>query len=175
MFIAHLPAAYLASRPILGRLRLEGDRRLLAWGLAAGVLPDLDLLWFYLVDQRRQVHHAYLPHLPAAWLALFGSWALVMFAVRARRRAWAALVLVAVNVGLHLVLDTVAGGIRWLWPLSQHEFVLVEVAPRYQPWYLNFLLHWSVLVELVLVGTALWSWRRDSARVRSHAPSNIHH
>jgi inner membrane protein len=71
--------------------------------LAASVAPDLDLLWFHLVSNRREVHHAYWPHLPGAWL-LLGAGAFVLLAlIRMPRPAWVGLGLVLLNVGIHLV------------------------------------------------------------------------
>jgi hypothetical protein len=125
VFIAHLPAGYLATTALLhGRqLAPAARRRLLRLGLAASVLPDLDLLYFYLVDGRRHVHHAYLPHLPLAWVAALGATAAVLWRRRATSAARAALVVLGANVLLHLVLDTVAAagvasigtvGVPWL-------------------------------------------------------------
>lgn len=162
MFIAHLPVAYLASRALAKRgagSSAEG-RRLIGLGMAAGLAPDLDLLWFFLVDQRRQVHHNYLPHLPAFAIACIAAAALALAMARARRETWLALAAAGLNWMLHLVLDTVAGGVQWLWPLSRHELVLSHVEARYQPWYLNFLLHWTFALELALVTVALWTWKR---------------
>lgn len=162
MFIAHLPAGYLATRSLLRRHALAEPlrRRLLALGMAASVAPDLDLLSFYFVDQRRQVHHAYLPHLPLFWLAVFAAAALVLRLRGARRGTWLATTVVAANLLLHLVLDTVAGGIRWLWPFSRAEFVLAHVQPRHEPWVLNFVLHWTFALELVILAAALViAWR----------------
>jgi inner membrane protein len=163
VFIAHLPAGDLATRLILHRhpMPTQLRRRLLALGMIASVLPDLDLLWFYFVDHRRQVHHAYLPHLPLAWMALFGAAALVMGMRRARRTAWLAMLVFAVNILLHLVLDTTAGGIRWLWPFSNAEFAMSHVEARHQVWYLNFVLHWTFALELAIVAVALWVMRKD--------------
>ncbi len=70
MFIAHLPAGYVLTRHLLDRAP-AGDalsRRILAFGLLASVLPDFDLLYFYLIDNRQTLHHLYWPHLPAFWL-----------------------------------------------------------------------------------------------------------
>jgi inner membrane protein len=167
VFIAHLPAGYLATRMILHRrpVPLPLRRRLLALGMAASVLPDLDLLWFYFVDHRRQVHHAYLPHLPLAWIALFGATALVMWMSRASRTAWLAMLVLTANIMLHLVLDTIAGGIRWLWPLSNVEFAMSHVEARHQAWYLNFVLHWTFALELAILAAALWiMWRQHLSR-----------
>jgi inner membrane protein len=139
----------------------------LLWlGLAASVLPDLDLLWFYLVDARRHVHHSYVPHLPGFWLVILAAAAAVLALRRAGRAAWLALAVFGSNVLGHLLLDTVAGGIRWLWPATDTEFVLVAVEPRYQPWYLNFLLHWTFALELALVGAAAWVWWHRHTRAR---------
>lgn len=162
MFIAHLPAGYLATRLILQREPAPEPlrRRLIALGMAASVLPDLDLLWFYFVDDRRQVHHAYLPHLPLAWTAVFAVAALILWSGRASRTAWLAMLVFAANIMLHQVLDTVAGGIRWLWPFSNAEFALSHVQARYEPWYLNFVLHWTFAVEIAIVAAALWYARR---------------
>jgi inner membrane protein len=114
LFIGHLPAGYLATMPVLGRAAPGERRRLLLLGLAASVVPDLDLFYFYFVDERRHVHHSYLPHLPLAWVAALAVAAVVLGPLRARRTAWLALAILGVNVLLHLVLDTVVGGIRWL-------------------------------------------------------------
>lgn len=168
MFIAHLPAGYLATRFILRRHPAPGPlrRRLMALGMAASVLPDLDLLWFYFVDERRQVHHAYLPHLPLFCLAVFGVAALVLRLRGAGRTAWLAMMVLAVNVMLHQVLDTVAGGIRWLWPFSRAELVLAHVPARHDAWVLNFVLHWSFGLELVILAAALAAERS----ARRHPP-----
>lgn len=164
MFIAHLPAGYLATRLILDREPVPAPpcRRLLALGMIAGVLPDLDLLWFYFVSDRRQVHHAYLPHLPLTWIALFAAAALVLWIRRASRTAWLAMLIFSANILLHQVLDTTAGGIRWLWPFSNAEFAMSHVRARYDPWYLNFVLHWTFILEVAILAAAIgYAWRRQ--------------
>lgn len=169
MFIAHLPAGYLVTRSILRRHPVAEPlrRRLLALGMAASVLPDLDLLWFYFVDQRRQVHHAYLPHLPLFWLTVFAVLALVLRVRGAARSTWLATTIVAANILLHLVLDTTAGGIRWLWPFSHAELVMAHVPARHEPWVLNFILHWTFALELAILAAALlvaWGTGRPRSR-----------
>ena len=167
MFIAHLPAGYLATRLILHRQPAPPPvrRRLLALGMIASVLPDLDLLWFYFVDHRRQVHHAYLQHLPLAWIPLVAAAALVLWMRRAHRTAWLAMLIVAANILLHLVLDTTAGGIRWLWPFTNAEFAMSHVEARHQAWYLNFVFHWTFVLEVAILAAALWyAWRQFLSR-----------
>lgn len=166
MFIGHLPAGYLATTLLLDRADPPAAtrRRLLIVGLIASVLPDLDLLWFYTVGQRRQVHHAYLPHLPLACAAFFAAVALLLWIARARRDAWLAWAVAAINVLLHLVLDTTAGGIRWLWPFSHTEWAMSHVPARHDPWFLNFVLHWTFALEVLLVVAALVLLRRRMRR-----------
>ncbi|HST61714.1 MAG TPA: metal-dependent hydrolase [Longimicrobium sp.] len=143
----------------------ESRRRLMALGLLASVLPDFDLAWFFLVDDQRHVHHAYLTHKPGAWLIALGIAALVLRMRRAGRTAWLALAVFGTNVMLHLVLDSTAGGIRWLWPASEAEFALSHPPARHQPWYLNFVLHWTFALEVLITAAALVSlWMRRRAR-----------
>ena len=136
----------------------------MALGLVASVLPDFDLAWFLTVDRRQHVHHAYLTHKPAAWLVAFAVAAVAMWMLRARRTAWLALGVLSANVMLHLVLDTAAGGIRWMWPASEAELSLAHVSARHEPWWLNFVLHWTFALELALSAAALALWRTRTGR-----------
>ncbi|HEV7318975.1 MAG TPA: metal-dependent hydrolase [Ensifer sp.] len=159
MFIAHLPAGYLLSRPF-ARRRPQQARAIVAVGLLFSVLPDFDLAYFYLIDQRRTPHHDYWVHMPAFWLALAAIAALVLWASGQRRQ------LILVGVGLasvlmHLVLDSVAADISWLQPFSDLRVNLVHVPALYKPWYLNFLLHWTFALELLIATVAAGFAVRD--------------
>lgn len=167
MFIAHLPAGWLATNALLRRRAVDArtHARLIALGLLASVLPDFDLAWFFWVDDQRHVHHAYLTHKPGAWLIALGAAALVLRMRGAGRAAWLALAVFGANVMLHLVLDSTAGGIRWLWPASEAEFALSHPPALYQPWYLNFVLHWTFALEVLITAAALASlWMRRRGR-----------
>jgi inner membrane protein len=131
-------------------------RRLLAAGLVASVAPDLDLLYFYLLSDRQRVHHEFLPHLPLAWVPVLAAGAVVLGVARAGRTAWLGAAIVTLILLGHLALDTTAGGIQWLWPFSRAEFVIAHVEARYQPWFLNFVLHWTFALELLLAALAAW-------------------
>lgn len=174
MLIAHIPAGYLATRGLLRRFSVpEAARmRILLLGVAASVLPDFDLLWWHFVDNRRQVHHAYLTHIPLAWMIVFAAAALVLVLIRARRDVWIAGAAMAANVMIHLILDTAAGGIRWAWPFSQHEFALSHPPAAHGFWIYNFVLHWTFGLEILITVAALavW-WKTRSARPAELAPS----
>ena len=82
-----------------------------------------------------------------------------------RTRLWAALAGVFALGGFtHMVLDSVVGDIAWLAPFSHEYFSLSHVEAIFEPWWLNFILHWSFALELGLVALAVYEWRRDHAR-----------
>lgn len=163
MLIGHLPAGYLATTLALDRLEVDAAQRkkLLAVGLVCSVLPDVDTLYFYLVDASRH-HHSLLPHQPLFWLALAGGALLIARAARssfAARAAWIG----GGNLLLHLALDSIAGRIQWGWPFSEAYLTLVAVPARYDSWILSFLTHWTFALELAVVVAAggLWWHRRQ--------------
>lgn len=130
MFIAHLPAGYLTTALVPRAWR---TRAVTAAALVGSVLPDVDLLYFYLPTRlggggQREPHHAYWSHTPVWWIAIaavvLGG---ILIFVRGSARRKHALVVAGVlfaNVLLHHVLDTPVGAIRWLWPLREAYYVL---------------------------------------------------
>ncbi|MEZ2131614.1 MULTISPECIES: metal-dependent hydrolase [unclassified Sinorhizobium] len=168
MFIAHLPAGYLLTSRLVRKHPTRGSA-LLAVGLVCSVLPDIDLVHFYLIDHRRHVHHDYLTHTPFFWLAVAAL--LALGSVLAGKRQWLVLVWAGLlNVLLHLVLDTVAADIRWLFPFSDMRMNLVHVPALHQPWFLNFILHWTFLCELAIIIVAIVMFVRKWHKGRSRVP-----
>jgi len=55
---------------------------------------------------------------------------------------------------IHIILDTVVGDIWWFFPLIDKPFALFTVNALYKPWWLNFILHWSFALELVICSFA---------------------
>jgi len=156
MLIAHLPAGYLLVRRIAPRLAPPpGDaRRLMAVGLAASVLPDIDLFYFYLIDGRQTLHHDYWTHIPAFWPAAMLAAAGLLWLAR-MTVPWREFLVFLAGIFLHLALDTATGGIAWGWPVSLHRFLLVEVPARFDWWVWSFVLHWTFLAELAIAGWAV--------------------
>ncbi len=147
MILAHLPSGYVLAR--LGRAPKGWP---MAAALAGSVFPDLDLIWFYLVDDRAVHHHRYWMHAPAFWAGL----ALICLPLVSRLapRLFRAASFFFAAISLHLILDTLAGSIMWLWPVSTRLYALVEVPATRSHWILSFLTHWSALAELAIV---LWA------------------
>jgi inner membrane protein len=162
MLIGHIPASYLWTRK-LQQWRRQGG--LLWLGLLAGVLPDVDMLYYYLVDGQQRLHHTYWTHVPFYWLVAGGVSTALLSAVPSTRLRSAAAVLFS-NVFLHLILDTVAGGIQWLYPASERLWRLLVIPRREGHWALSFVLHWTFLLELALcawAGGVLWRSRTPRA------------
>lgn len=151
MFLAHLPAGYLIGRILLREKRGGG---ILTAAMTGAVFPDLDLLYLYLLDATPQHHHTYWTHLPVAWL---GIGLITAIASRHRNRSFR-LALLAFMLGWfsHLLLDSFVGHIWWLYPLSGKSFSLTEVESRFQHWWMNFILHWTMLLEVLIISIAAW-------------------
>lgn len=143
MFVAHLPAGWLFART----LRNRAARRAL---LVGAIAPDLDLVWWWLVDHGAVHHHRYLTHLPAVW-ALAALGCALLLRGGARRVALA----LCAGVLLHIALDSVAGDVAWLWPFDHRLFSLVTVPPTGGHWVWSFVGHWSFGIELVIVAVAI--------------------
>jgi len=158
MFIAHLPAGYLISRACANHY--PDKRHLMATGLICSVLPDVDLLWFYLIDNQQTPHHAYLFHWPLFWVAVAGGACLLSWAIsRETPQAWMMVAIACLLV--HLTLDSLVGGIYWLKPFTDWRLTVVSVPARFEGWMWNFILHWSFAIELIICGLACRTWRRD--------------
>ncbi len=116
--------------------------------------PDLDLFFFYFIDNRAFHHHRYWVHAPA--FVLFMS--IVLLALTRWRWPAAFPVSVAFSCGwvLHILLDSIAGDIMWLWPISTELYALTSVPPTQNHWILSFLLHWTFLLELVIWAVTLF-------------------
>ena len=162
MFIAHLPAGYLTARLVAHLGRTTVTPTLIVAGMVGGIFPDIDLLYATLIDHWQAHHHRYWTHLPLVWLAISGA-ALSLF--RRSGTAWQAVTVFLLAVWGHLLLDSVAGDILWLWPWFDTPFSLVNIPARYSTWWLNFLLHWTFAVELGFVFMAVWlAWKRPAYR-----------
>jgi inner membrane protein len=155
MLIAHLPAGYLLARRIAPRLaRTPADaRRLMVVGLGASVLPDIDLVYFYLVDGRQFPHHDYWTHIPAFWPAAMLAAAALLWLAR-MKIPWREFLIFLAGIILHLALDTPTGGIAWGWPAVLRRTLLVEIPAHFDWWVWSFVLHWTFLAELAILGWA---------------------
>lgn len=151
MFIGHLPAGYLLTKKIQQKTQVN---KYLAWGLIASVLPDIDLLYFYLIDHRQTMHHEYWIHIPFYWLIIAIITFLILLLLKKRAYYILALIFFA-NIFLHLFLDTIVGHIEWLYPFTERTYYFFEVPAVYDFWVYNFFFHWTFLFEIAVIVWAL--------------------
>lgn len=159
MFIGHVPAGYITARLMFPHLATESlsGKAFLFWGILGAVAPDIDMFYFYLIDHRQHHHHSYVTHFPIVWLSLLMM--SCMWFYPASQRKYAALaVIFSLGAFIHIFLDTIAGDIWWFAPFIDQPFVLATVPAIYQPWWLNFILHWSFGFEIMLVCWAVYLW-----------------
>lgn len=167
MFIAHAPSGYLMSVWLTRRIRgsLVSSSALIVACVFGAVAPDMDLAYFYLIDHRQTHHHKYISHWPSLWgFLLMISYLYWHFSHRSNK----SLLFLVFCLGgmLHLILDSVAGEVWWFAPYSDKAFALVTVTARFKPWWLNFILHWSFALELLI---CLWGFLTYRKRChRSH-------
>ena len=152
MLTAHLPSGYVLAQGIGRNIPF-----LFPAALIGAVLPDLDMIWFYLVDQRAFHHHLYWLHIPLFW-AVIALVALPGLAVFSRRYLATGGVFFAA-IFLHLILDSIAGGIMWRAPFDDHLYALVTVASTQDHWVLSFIFHWTFLLEIAVWVSAVLLWR----------------
>ena len=158
MFLAHMPAGYLASTFLLSKRSFQqsNTKWLLFAGLLGSVFPDFDMLYFYTIDNRQHGHHSYWTHIPFFWICIFAiSYSIAIF-LRSRILATSSTVFFTCIL-LHLALDSFAGGgIKWLYPITHTYFSIFSVPGGNHYWILNYLLHWTALVELTIILLALF-------------------
>lgn len=162
MFIAHAPSGYLLAVTLIERVRNGRDysSALMLAAVFGALAPDLDMIYFYLVDQRQTHHHKYFSHWPIVWLALGTASALWACRSAGSIRALSAAAF-ALGGLVHLVLDSLVGDIWWLAPVIDKPYALFTVAAVFKPWWLNFVLHWSFAAELAI---CFWALRTSKAR-----------
>ena len=161
MFIAHLPAGYIFSKyslPFFKKHRIN-PWYFIAAGIAGALTPDLDMLYFYFVDQRQHHHHTYWSHYPIVWFSLLCV-SMVWLRWASTKRYSVLALIFSFNGFIHMLLDTVVGDIWWFAPFVDKPFALFSVPSVYKPWWLNFILHWTFLLELGICLWALVVWRR---------------
>jgi inner membrane protein len=135
-----------------------GKRGYLIAGIAGAVAPDMDLLYFFLIDNRQHHHHSYWTHYPSVWVFLMLVSLILCYSKKWREKA-SLIVLFTLNATIHMVLDSLAGVIYWLAPFDDKAYSVVRVSARFEPWWLNFIVHWTFVVEIAIVAWVILVWR----------------
>ena len=163
MIIGHLPAGYILSKLSASRFAhsISRYRTYMFWGMFGSIAPDLDMFYFHLIDHRQTHHHKYFSHYPIVWLGLVVIASILSMSKTAREKFGIYALVFSVTGFFHLTIDTIVGDIWWLAPFINRSFSLATVPAVFHPWWLNFILHWSFLLELAVIVWAVWLWRRS--------------
>ncbi|MGH1479449.1 MAG: metal-dependent hydrolase [Geminicoccales bacterium] len=149
MFIAHAPAGYIVAHiteKIISKDRNE-TKIIIIFGLLFSILPDFDMIYFYTIDNQQHLHHSYWTHIPVFWLSCSLFFLALSRIIKNRVMFLCGLMLLLESV-VHLILDSVVGGILWLYPINSTAYTLFIVPAQHSHWILNFVFHWTFLLEL---------------------------
>ena len=114
------------------------------------IWSDLDLFYYYFFDKTGAFHHTYFTHLPIIALSGFFIMFPLIHLQRLKRFSsyyW----IFYINWGLHMICDTLTGGILWLYPFSNRLFTIISIPPISRSWIVSFVFHWSFIIELMIV------------------------
>jgi inner membrane protein len=149
MIIGHLPSGYIVSKLLINKYwsNDENITLLMIVGTIGAIAPDIDMFYFYLVDKRHHHHHTYWTHYPILWVSII---CISMFwYYNSKTKCWSKLCLLFSWCGfLHIILDSIVGDIWWGAPFLNTPFALFTIPALYNPWWLNFIFHWSFLLEV---------------------------
>lgn len=123
------------------------------------------MFYIYLIDNRQHSHHSYWPHIPFHWLCLLAVFYFIAAIYKSRFIIAAATVFISCIL-LHLSLDTFAGGgIKWLYPFNNSYINTFTVPSRHGYWIWNYFLHWTALVELIIISLAATTFWKTSNKL----------
>ncbi len=157
MFIAHLPAGYITAKLLFKQFADTGfsAKLLVLAGVLGGIAPDFDMFYFYLIDNRQNHHHTYWPHYPVLWLAILAT-SSIWFKLAANKSSAALALLFSISGFIHMLLDSIVGDIWWFAPFVDKPYAMFTVEAVYKPWWLNFILHWSFVLEILFLKYCYW-------------------
>lgn len=175
MLSAHIPSGYLiahhvppANSPTFG---------MVGFVIAGSLLPDIDMIAFFLLDHGSFHHRHYWTHIPMFWLIVFAMTlsALSLFeSLVSLPSSHKYMTLFFGGILGHLLVDTFTGPVLWLYPLTTTPFELIEVPATRSHWVLSYILHWSFAAEIALWLGAAWTFavmQTKKRRAGRHASS----
>jgi hypothetical protein len=173
MIFGHLPAGYITSKLLISTYQDSSlnAKVLMFWGLFGAIAPDIDLLYYFLIDpsQPAHHHHKYVTHFPIFWITLLLISLLWLRQNHNRSLNPVSAVIFTLNGFIHMALDTVTGHIFWLAPFINKPFSLIQntsVTP-------NYFTHWTFALELLLIILAICVWNQSSVKTTRETKNPI--
>jgi hypothetical protein len=163
MFIAHAPSGYIMSKLILNKARgISVASSYVFWaGIVGAIFPDFDMAYFYLIDHLQTHHHKYVTHWPLLWASLVILFSLGLGLCKQSKILFLALIF-SLGGMLHIVLDGFVGDVWLFAPFIDKPYSMFTVTARFQPWWLNYFLHISFVMELTITVCAVVLYRISS-------------
>ncbi|MBE2295281.1 MAG: metal-dependent hydrolase [Phycisphaerales bacterium] len=163
MFIAHAPSGYIMAISLINRAKNISVSAIavITVGMFGAIAPDLDILYFYLVDNRQTNHRKYITHWPILWLTTLVISIAWLYLSKNKKSPFLILIF-SLGGLLHVILDSLAGGILWFSPFIDKPYALVVIPAAFKPWWLSFILHWTFVVELGICILSLFICRQRS-------------
>jgi len=62
---------------------------------------------------------------------------------------------------MHLLLDSISGGIMWLAPFNNNLWQIVKIPPTQSHWILSFIFHWTFIIEILVWIFAFYLFIKD--------------
>jgi len=160
----HIAAGYLVSQAVIGLMAAPAEEQLALTilGIAAGIFPDLDVLYYFarkkkLIFDDDFVHHHWVSHtFPPYFLA-----ALLFYLARPANAAAAFLhagITAFSSVIVHLLLDMVGSGdgIMIAWPFSRRMVGIGKLNARGMQWKRLYEASPYVRIEYFIILSALF-------------------
>ncbi len=171
MIIAHAPSGYILATLLIKRMARAPVtvKAIIITGIIGALAPDFDMVYFYLFDNKQTHHHKYFSHWPIIWLGLTTLSAIWFNYAKQSKSATLSLIFCLGGV-LHVILDSFVGDIWWFAPFLDKPYSLFTVPAKFKPWWLNFILHWSFAVELIICFWAFLIYRRRCSKHPLQAP-----
>jgi inner membrane protein len=157
MLIAHLPSGYIVAH-LSRQYRQLGTKTVVAATLFGAIFPDIDMVYFYLIDNQQTHHHEYITHWPLLYAFLFVIG--ISLYIANQSKPFFFLVWFSIAAIMHMMLDSIAAPMMWFAPFSDWKLELIEIPASQSHWILSFLVHWTFLLELSLCTLALFLYVR---------------
>ena len=178
MILAHPAAGYLITAFWESNVGKADRFALESWqlhciGFVAASLPDVDMVYQLIFDPREVSHRLYWSHTPIYWLII--SLFMLSFLSFFGKKVYLYLAkLVSLQIFVHLLLDSVVGGLRWLYPWSLQRYGLVPSLPGpYAERHLRILFHWTFIFEVVIIFFALGLFMQRQKRADEAIESSM--
>lgn len=137
MIFAHAPASFLLCYFFKKHWQKNFSRRNISWlfflSLFGGIFPDIDLIYYYLSSASFS-HHEIFTHSLLFYIIICGTVFFIGWLLKKRIVCYSSVIFFA-SILTHFIVDSIGGGIVWLYPFSKSLFGMDSFS-----WYRNSVL-----------------------------------